>query len=79
MTMSARNFRKLVEDYPRIGENLERLTQARNKGELPDAQLLPQDGQDAPENPPSYDAIDLAIAPVSRALPVRQDNQASDA
>ncbi|MDT8871287.1 hypothetical protein RAA17_09940 [Komagataeibacter rhaeticus] len=79
MTMSARDFCKLVEDYPRIGENLERLVQARSKGELPDAQLLPQAGKDAPESPPSYDAIDLATAPVTRAIPINHDSEATDA
>ncbi|WP_102324328.1 cation:proton antiporter [Komagataeibacter saccharivorans] len=79
MTMSARDFCKLVADYPRIGENLERIVQACAKGELPDAALLPQDGEAEDVATPSYDAIALATAPVNRAIPVKQDSQATDA
>ncbi|WP_064478808.1 cation:proton antiporter [Novacetimonas hansenii] len=75
LTMSARTFRRLVDEYPVVRDNLAKLAQACADGDLPDARLLPGEGKDKPGVPPSYDAIELATAPVTSVMSAHEGTE----
>ena len=67
--------RGVGEEDPVGRDKLAKRGQACADGDLPDARLVPGEGKDKPGVPPSYDAIELATAPVTSVMSAHEGTE----